>query len=461
MKRALAAALLMLAAGIFATAPAHKAEAKPAVLNADQMRAFGFEALTKGFAEQALTIAGALLARDPADSSALVLQAQALRVLHRLPESEAAARAAWAAAKDSSQRYWAATSVAQALSLQDHRTLAQYWLRQAVQNAPTGQAQQQAVADFNYVREQNPLTLNIQASLRPSANVTNGSRDQTYSVYDPFFGHLEFYTQNEQKALSGVAGAFGVSGQYRLAQTERSLTALTFSASTQVIWLSRDARAKAPGVRSSDYSYGALEIGLSHRMALGASGTVAHLAATIGHDWYGDHDLSNYGNLEVGLERPVSGTLSLEGSLTLQRQVRIDRPQASSGTVSATVGVTQRQKNGDALRLTYQQDQTASNGRTLDTSSGVTVDWQKAKPVAGMQMAASLSLARKDFPRWNDYPEGRHDVIVSASLAATLVRVNYLGFAPVLSLTFNRNGSNTSLNDTQNVGVGVSVRSRF
>ena len=69
------------------------AVAGPAVLTPDQMRAFGLEAVAKGFADQALEIAQTLLTRDAGDSGALVLKAQALRVLRRFPESEAAARA--------------------------------------------------------------------------------------------------------------------------------------------------------------------------------------------------------------------------------------------------------------------------------------------------------------------------------------------------------------------------------
>lgn len=105
------------------------------------MLAFGQGALINCYADQALTVADALIARNPNNSSALALQAQALRVLERWPESEAAAKAAWVRRKPPhsgiSRRLW----YKQALSLQRHRTEAQFWLRFAVQDAPSTAAQ--------------------------------------------------------------------------------------------------------------------------------------------------------------------------------------------------------------------------------------------------------------------------------------------------------------------------------
>lgn len=450
MRASLAAALAL---ALVSSGPA---EARPAVLTVDQMRAFGMEALAKGYADQALSIADTLLARDPSDSAALSLKAQALRILGRLPESEAAARAAWASARDPAARYAAASAVAQALSLQDHRTKAQFWLRQAVQNAPNAATRQQAVEDFNYVRAQNPLGLTFQTSLRPSANVTNGTRDPSFTILGLTFPFLP-----EQQALAGVAGAFGISGDYRLAETDRGITKLTFSGSTQQIWLSPNARKKAPAARNSDYAYNALEIGLSHRAALGNAGDVGHVDLTFGHDWYGGADLSNYATLELGVEHPLSDRTTGEAAIVLQRQLRLDRPQASTGTVSVTLGGTQKLAGGDLLRLSFDLGHAQQQGTTYYTSSGVNLDWQKAAPVAGMDLAASLGLARRDYPRWFLYPEGRHDVILTASVQATVGAISYLGFSPVISVSFNRNASNTELNDTQNLGIGLSVQSRF
>ena len=432
------------------------AVAGPAVLTPDQMRAFGLEAVAKGFADQALEIAQTLLTRDAGDSGALVLKAQALRVLRRFPESEAAARAGWAAAKDASQRYAAATAVAQALSLEDHRTEAQFWLRQAVQNAPNQGAKAQAVADFNYVRSQNPLTLQFDASIRPSNNVNNGARD-------PFF-HLGPFTleiPGGQRALSGVVGSFGLSGDYKLAETQGQTTKLTFSGSSQMVLLSQAAHRIAPEARNSAYAYQTLNIGLSRKMQADPATTVT-ISVALGHDWYGGSSLSNHQNLEFGAEHAFSADILGFADLSLQRQNRLDSKVASSTAVDLSFGVGKQTADGDVMRLTLTLDRTNSAAIGVDhTSMGANLDWQHAQPVLGTGLAGSVGLSRADYRSSSFTSDGRHDVQVTATLSATLNKLGYLGFSPVMAINYARNTSNIVFNDTQTIGLSLSVKSRF
>ena len=445
--------LLVALLGLAIAGPAH---AGPAVLNVDQLRAFGQDALTKGFADQTLGIAEALLARDPADSAAMALQAQALRVLQRLPESEAAARAAWAAAKDNAQRYSAATAVAQALSLQNHRTTAQYWLRQAVQNAPNPAARSQALQDFNFVRDQNPLSLQFDASVGPSSNVNNGARD-------PFFRLGPFILQipGEQQALSGVVETFGLSGKYRLAETQSQTTSLTFDGSAQMVQLSQASRKIAPFAANGDYAYETIGIGLERKLTFG-TGTSLTFAAALGHDWYGGRDLSNHQSLTLDLDQPLAPDTHAFASLAVQHQNRLDSHIASSTATDLSLGVANRTANGDVIRLTVNLDRTRSDAIGVDHSGlGASLDWQHAKPVLGMGLAASLGVARTDYQKSSFTFDGRHDVQVTASLSATLNKIGYLGFSPVLSVTYARNTSNIPFDNTRTFGLGLSVKSRF
>ena len=430
--------------------------AGPAVLTSDQMRLFGLEALTKGFADQALGIAEALLARDAGDSGALVLKAEALRVLKRLPESEAAGRAAWNAAKDNGQRYSAATAVAQALSLQNHRTTAQFWLRQAVQNAPNAGARSQAVQDFNFVRDQNPLSLQFDASIRPSSNVNNGARD-------PFFrlGPFLLEIPGEQQALSGVVGSFGLSGKYRLAETQSQTTSLTFDASSQMVLLSQAARKIAPLARNGSYAFETAGVGLERKLSF-ATGTNLTLAAALGHDWYGGADLSNHGTIEIDLDQPFAPDLQGFASVSVQRQNRLDTHVASSTATDLSLGVAKQTGNGDVIRLTLNVDRTRSDAIGVDHSGlGASIDWQRAKPVLGMGLAASLGVARTDYQKSSFSFDGRHDTQLTASLSATLNNIGYLGFSPVVSLTYAQNASNIPFDATQTFGLNLSVKSRF
>lgn len=445
----------MLAAGLGAgLATMGAAEARPAVLTADQMRAFGLEALAKGYADQALDIATALALRDAADSGAFVLKAQALRVLHRLPDSEAAARQAWSLARDQGARYQAATSVAQALSLQGHRTAAQYWLRQAVQNAPSGAAQAQALQDFNYVRAQNPLRLQVSASVRPSDNVNGGARDPLFDYHG-----IPFILSGDALALSGLAYGLGVSGSYKLGETATAERFLTFGASQQGVVLSEAARAQAPKAQNGDYGLSHLELGLQ-RKAVGSFGALTS-ELTAGHTWYAGENLSNSLEASVELGRPVGSALgTIGGSLT--RQIRLDRSLSSSTEAEISAHLSKAGAKGDTWLGNLSLSRIVSGDIGIDhAEASLGLGWQGSHPVAGVSLGAAISVRVSDYAASPYRALGRQDVHWQASVQATVNKMTYLGFAPVLSLDVARNDSNVALYDTQTLGLSLSIASRF
>ena len=427
---------------------------RPAVLTADQMRSFGSAALAKGYAGQALGIAGALLARDPGDSAALVLRAEALRVLHRLPESEAAARAAWARAHDPGARYTAATALAQALSLQGHRITAQYWLRQAVQNAPTPAARAQAVQDFDYVRGENPLSLQVDASIKPSNNVNGGARDPLFQ-----FHGLPFVLSGDALALSGVSWGVGVQGSYKLAVTATDETALTFSATQQGVVLSQAAQVQAPLARNGDYALSHVDLGVQRKAAL-AFGLVTG-AVSAGHSWYGGADLSNNLTGRVRLERPVGPSF---GSVALQvtRQTRLDRSISSSTEGQVDLEWATKGPEGDRWQADLSVARMVAKDITVDHAEAtVSLGWQARDAVAGVALGAAVSLRGASYAASPYAADGRRDVRWTARVTGTVEAISYLGFSPVVSLEVARNVSTVSLYDTRTLGLGLSVQSRF
>ncbi|MBC7479691.1 MAG: hypothetical protein H7317_16645, partial [Pseudorhodobacter sp.] len=305
MKRALAAAM-----GLALWAAA--ATGSPATLTADQMRTFGLAALTHGYADQAIGIAEALLQRDAGDSAAWALKAQALRLRGDLPGSEAAARRAWTTASDKRARYAAATALAQALSLQDHRTRAQYWLRQAVQNAPNGAAQTQALQDYAFVRDQNPVSLQFSGSVRPSDNVNDGGRVQ-FIQFGPFILPLP----STLLALSGTSWALGADGQYRLSDDGQTVDALTFGARVQGVVLSSEAKDLAPDLSNGDFLYRQVQVGWQRRAMLNFGRLTSDVS--VAHSWNGDSDLGNALTGRLALDRPLGPDLALHLAAEVMR----------------------------------------------------------------------------------------------------------------------------------------------
>ena len=421
-------------------------------LTADQMRAYGSAALVQGFADDALGVAEALLQRDKRDSLAWTLKAQALRLRGDLEASEAAARQAWATASDPAARYSAATALAQALSLQDQRTQAQYWLRQATQNAPTPGARAQSVADFNYVREQNPLRIAVETSFRPSNNVNGGTRETSF--YVPIFGGLDLPYLPGDRALSGDVWSMGLSGSYKLRDTGARQDALTFSLTRQGAALSPRAHAAAPYLRDGMFTYEQISAGFETKLAL-PDGLVT-LDLTAGRSWYGGSKLADSLTAQAQLDRNVSAKITGSFSARLSRQVRDDRPQSSSTEAGATAAFGTTGKAGDHWQLGFDLSETFSRDAGVANSSAtLSLDWQAAKPIAGLGLGASAAI------RGVDYLSGRHDTKVSLGLTGSVKSLSYLGFSPILSLDLARNTSDNSRFSTDAMGIGFSIKSNF
>ncbi len=420
----------------------------PATLTADQMRVFGLAAYTHGHADQALGIADALLQRDPSDSAAWVLKAQALRLKGDLPGSEAAARQAWATSSDKPARYAAATALAQALSLQGHRTRAQYWLRHAVQNAPNGAAQSQALQDYAYVRDQNPVSLQFSASVRPSDNVNDGGKVQFIQI-GPFILPLP----STLLALSGTSWAVGADGQYRLSDDGQTVNALTFGAHVQGVVLSGAARDLATDLSDGDFLYRQVQIGWQRRATLASGRLTSDLG--LAHSWYGDRDLADSVTGRLALDRPLGPDLALHLGSEVTRQISVSG-QDSSTSYGLDASLGSSLGRDDKIEMALDLTRVASaNPGTDRKGAEITLQWQGGQPVMGLGLGASLSVHHAL------YANQRADSGYAIGLTATINRITYLGFSPVVAFDVAHNGSTVPWFTSDTVAVGLSLKSRF
>ena len=425
------------------------AAAGPVALSPDQMRLFGVAAIAHGAADQALGIAMALLQRDPADSAALTLKAQALRLRGDLVASEAAARQAWATATDKPTRYAAATALAQALSLQNHRTRAQYWLRQAVQNAPNGAAQAQALQDYAYVKDQNPVSLQFSGSVRPSDNVNDGGKVQFIQI-GPFILPLP----STLLALSGTTLALGMAGQYRLRDDGQTINALTFGANVQGVALSPEAMALAPDLVNGDFLYEQVQVGWQRRATLAFGRLTTDLS--LGHSWYAGRDLADNVTASVGLDRPFGPDLSLHLGADVTWQVPVGSRDDRSTTYGVELSLGRKLAKGDQIEVTLDLSRVvADNPGTDRRAVGITADWQAGHPVMGLGLGANISA------RYALYANAREDRHYAAGMTATINRLTYLGFSPVVSLDVAHNASTVPWFTSDTVALGLSLKSRF
>lgn len=113
---------------------------------------------------------------------------------------------------------------------------AQFWLRRAVQVAPTPVLRRSAIQNYRAVAVVNPWTLWLLFGITPSSNVNNGSVSETLEI-----GDIDFVLNPDAPALSGIESTIGLSLGYRLTGLGGLPARLGLSATLQDISLSPDA----------------------------------------------------------------------------------------------------------------------------------------------------------------------------------------------------------------------------
>ena len=438
--------------------------ADPMVLDARAMRQLASKAIDAGFAQDALEIVAQLLARDPADSTALILKSQALRILGQLPQAEAAARAAFAAAETDNGRYGAAMVLAQALSLQDRRIEAQLWLRRAAEEAPSAKALSIARRDFDLVRANTPLKLSFAMSMSPSSNVNNGALDPVFELPSGYIcptGCLGGAT-GAALALSGFEGAVGMAAQLRWHDSQTAQGLLAATVNHGFVILSEAAQSTAPTARASDFALTSLDLAVTEKRYEARHDTIYDGSVNLGRVWYGGAALTDYAAGKVEVAAPVSETITLRTSLSHQWQFSAESGSLSARLSDGSLGLDAGLPGGDRIGaevgfgVTTAPDVFAENERW-----SLQLSWQAHQPVLGMGLSALAQFETLDYPESFYAFEGRHDRAANLSVSAQLDKLDYMGFVPVISLEAGRNWSNIGLYDSETFGLGLSVTSKF
>lgn len=415
------------------------------------------KALSTGQPETALALADVLLERDPANAKALILKANAARLLGRFDEAATVARTAWRASETDDDKYASAMIAAQALSSAGKKTRAQLWLRRAVDVAPDGETRALAVRDFRFVRARNPWATELSFNIAPSSNINNGSARETTQLYGlPF----EFQLSEAAQALEGVEYSAGVGARYRMYQGSSFAHDAVFQFNYRTYSLSSDAKARAPGVSGSDFAFTQAAIGYIFRNRPEGGLGPYTLNATAGQSWYGGAEYFSYVRLG-GTQRIRLGdrtSLSFSGSGerqfgaassdadSLRGEVRLVRQLNSLGAIGLSLGHTDSRSDTDVSEFT-------------EWRTGV--DFSLEKPIAGAQVSFGLDWRQRDFPRSRYDPSGRVDRELSARIDMVFTKIDRFGFNPVLSVQSSWTDSNIGLYDSDKVGVSLGIRSAF
>lgn len=454
MRKARVLALVLLATQV---------SAEPVTLTPQQTREAAFQLLRSGQALESLDLIDALVERDDKDAYALILRAQALQALGQHDKARVAAKSAFKLADTDAARFGAAMVTAQALTDLGNPTMAQLWLRRAGEEAPDDRSKLAAREEFGYVRSRNPLILRFDFSAAPSSNVNNGSRNSSFMFTGlPSLPPEILPITGEAQALSGGTLTFGFGATYRLPPTATTMTELTFTALQRVAWLSSSAREIAPEARAGDYNFATVEVGLSRKIRPEGAKVIYDLGVTVGHNWSGGEDLSNYLRFEAQADRALGKDLSGFIAASAEHQQRLDVASRSADVLGLTLGLNRLTANQDRLQFRVSGRWTLTDNPGIRSNAiSARLSWDKGKPVAGIGLSAGLLAEAKDYPDSPFNASGRLDTKIGVDLSLNFEKIEYLGFTPTLNVQASRTDSNVGLFDNNDVGVSVGIRSSF
>lgn len=436
-----------------------------AVLTPSQMRTAAADLLRLRNPQQAMALADALIARDPHDRSALLIRSRAARDLGNYTLARKAAKRAWSLSETDEEKYAAALITAQALSSGGQRTLAQFWLRRAVEHAPDERLERRAVRDFRYLRATSPWLHRFSFSVSPESNINNGSSERSsflnYRMSELLLGQpVEYQLGGTQQALSGIEYELGIRSRYRFHQTETRAHDLAFSLTSRTYTLSSDAKAQAPGAEGNDFAFTSYQVGYGLKgINLDRHGEF-RVAVDLGQSWYGGEEYARFLRLSAGqsykLERGrrINARLSHE----IQDGVATSDQNTSRGDLSYSFKLASGATLWTNLSLAG-----ATSNRASDEFQeiGLRTQLTLGKPVFGAVARFGLWGRVRDYDVSPHSPDGRHDDYYQADISLTFKKIDYYGFNPTLSMTAAKVDSNIGLFESNRFGVNFGIQSAF
>lgn len=462
-RRTVGAVLIALTCG---TAPvAGSATEAPVTLSPEQLQHAATLALQANDPARALAYADALIRRDPADFTPHLIRARALRDLGENKQAKAAAHDAVKAAQTDEQKYAGAMVMAQVQSSAGNKTLAQLWLRRAIELAPNEGLERRAIRDFKYVRATNPWSTRLNFSITPDSNINDGSSSDSsflnYELSELLFGEpVEYELSGAAKALPGIQYTFGLDTRYRFYQTDSQAHDLYFQADLRHYTLSEEARAAAPGVSGEDFGFASVFVGYGYRRLSRDGRGESSVRADLGQSWYGGSEYAQYARLALHQAYIVDPRTRIGASLSGERQFGI--ATADVDTVKLDLWGGHGLRNGHKLFVSLTSAQALSPVASEEfTEFQLRASLIAAQPLFGATAQFGLGLRTRGYDVSLHSADGRRDEEIRADATFVFKQVDYHGFNPTLTIFGARKSSNIDLFESNNLGVNFGIQSAF
>jgi hypothetical protein len=405
----------------------------------------------------AIELATKLLDLNETDASALILLSLAYTSLNQHANAARAATKAFHATTLSKDKLQSARLVGGAKFKMGQFTRAEWWLRVAANHAKTADAKAMVGQEFQAIRQQNPLSIQLSFSAAPSSNINGGSEDAFF-----YLGDQKFLFSPDRLALSGIEFSGDVNVSYRLSQSKNHNTSLGAYLYGRTYSLSSESQATVTNISGSDYALTLAEVSLSHRQilfdGLGPTGVSFHT----GQIWYGGSPLWRHNRIAFSQDFLINQKSSATIQAFVERQTALDQNQSDAKLYNLKGIYARRLPNNDILRI--------SSGLTVNDaiketyayrSYNAAVTYQIHKPVLDMGVSFSLSVGTKQYDEFSLSLNGRRDDYVAAGASFVFQKLSYFGFSPNLSISASKTKSNVSQFSNIKVQGRLGIQSTF
>ncbi len=423
-----------------------------------QVQALAVQAIKQNRPKLAYQLSEGLLKANPRDGQAHYTQALAFAQVKAYGFGRKSARKAFNTAQTQVQKYEAAQLASQMAYADDRLTLSQFWLRRAVQHAPTEDVRQDSIKAFRTVRAHNPLNFNLKVSVSPSDNVNNGS-NSPYNIIDgvPVVGVLSPSAQ----AIDGVVATTDLQGSYRIAYGERYMTRLTGRAYTRRVKFN-DA---VPGLSGSDISSSRLQVGVNHLAVDASKRGQWEFDLTGGRVWYGDSPLYDFARLGVERHNRLGENMRLGFGGAVEFQEDETWPYNDAMQYEGFAQLSYKLANGARIGgyLNYRTTETDGVNRARDQWTGI-VSYTMGREIGPALFSFQLGHSLVEYDKYRiigPVPGGRSDNSTFGGVTATFQDWSYLGFVPTVSVNTEATDSNISRFDVDETSVSFGIRSEF
>ena len=441
-------------------------------LTPDQLRQAGVTALAAGNLPLTDEIARTLIAAQPQDPLAHYLRGMVHFRLGDAPAAVREGRLAFRHGGSDLQRHQAARLTAGALLQDGHPAWARFWLRRAVETAPTRAARQDSLAALRALQEAAQWRASARFSLTPSSNVNAGA-DSRYNTVDgmPVIGLLSGSAQ----ALSGTVATLNAEVNRRLLTRAGGQLWLDARVYLKAVALSAGARRQAtqpptggtplPAPPSDAFDSSNAEIALRWQAPRPRGSRSVQL--TGGQSWEAGNRVFHYGELALNQSHMLGprDLLSFGASGEYRwSERRADQDQRLFGVQAQWRHALPQ---GDVLAASMALRHTEAEASNLRTrAASVQLTWQPARSFGPLSGALSLGGSLTDYPDYIELalgavPGGRQDRTLWADLDLWNAGLAYAGFQPRIKLRALSVDSNVSRFSHSEFSVNLGLRSAF